>query len=80
MKKGTEYDKLIQENEQLKHDCNAYKWAWERCVKQIHEMEIKKHTFCEYIIQKKIENLDVFSDTLANDIKMLQYLNNYWEE
>lgn len=73
-------DKLLKENEELRNNCIAYKQAWERCVKQIHEMEIKKQAFCEYIIQKKIENLNIDSDTLKDDIVMLKYLNNYRKE
>ena len=47
---------LIEMNDELMKNCEAYKGAWERCINQMKEDEKEKDNFCKNMVLKIIDD------------------------
>ncbi len=68
---------LIEMNDELMKNCEAYKWAWERCLKQMKESEVEKDVFCKNLILKIIDELNTDSEALNGFVSLLEIISDY---
>lgn len=70
---------LIEMNDELMKNCEAYKGAWERCINQMKEDEKEKDNFCKNMVLKIIDDWD-FETDMNFIYPLLKLIASYWRK